>query len=210
MKSQKMVLLRCPRCDKYMTVGINDLRVADTVFCPHCYRESEKDKVLNKKKSATIVEKFLYDINDGTLEIGRDNVNQIIEKISKNHHMAPAMVAYVLNAFLNDYTQIDYPPLFAKYVLPSTDLSQYILQLKDYIESSRQSEPQISIMAHCPDTIESSLQQQINELQDVEHRLLEQLDIAHRLAERLQQQIQDKQKEINRLNDEILFHKEKT
>lgn len=144
-----MILLQCPICRNYMAADAKEVMASETILCPHCHRESDKEEVLNQKKETKTHEKFLKEIKSFVNEIDTIDVNDKIGQLYRNYRISPIISTYFVNCLLENCHTEDFPPLFAKLEEPeNVHLSSYIEELERQISQTHDYLPEISMLAH--------------------------------------------------------------
>lgn len=206
MNHQDMILLQCPLCKNYMAIGAKETRLSETILCPHCYRESGVNEVLNRRNWAKKSEQYLDEVNDFTQNIKEFDLNDKIGQLYNKYHVSPIVSAFIANCLLEEYPIEYFPQLFAKYdECEKLNLSTYIKDLEKAIDESQRLLPEISISAHTPEALVLAFQNRINKLEHNLEECLNAIDSSHRQIEELNQQLDDKLEEIGKLKDKIAF-----
>ena len=202
-----MILLKCPLCDNMMAAEVDAVKVGMTVFCPHCHKESDVNDVLNRKLKAGSAQLLFDELIRLSNEIECVNIRTELIRLHEKYHVAIAVLAYILNCLLDNLPEHrDYPPMFVEYKDPQgVDMSEYLKLLKHEIDQKHDEEPEISIMAHCMGSRESAYQLEIRDLKQAMEGLHANHTESRQQIEELNNQLDDKQKEIRKLRDTIAF-----
>lgn len=202
-----MILLKCPLCDKLMAAEVDDVKVGTTVLCPHCHRESDVNDVLNRKLKAGNAQLLFDELGRLLNEIDSVNIRTELIRLHEKYHVAVAVLVYILNCMFDNFPERrDYPPMFVEYKDPQgIDMSEYLGILKHEIGQKHDREPEISIMAHGMGIREYAYQLEIRNMERAMEVLHANLTESRHQIEELNSQLDDKQTEIRKLRDTIVF-----
>lgn len=208
MSNHNIILLRCPHCKEFLAAETDVLIQSETVFCPHCHRESGVYEVLNRKNKIRKSEQLLAEMQLVAQNISEIDINKKIGQLHRKYNISPIVLAFILNCLLEEHPIEDFPPLFVEYEdSEKVSLSFYLNQLDKLITDKIPYEPEISVSAHISDAMEILYQHRIDELEQSLEGHIEELHCTQRQIEELHQQIDDKEKEIRELKDKVAFLK---